>query len=62
MTVTLIIAWWWLPLAVTVVAVCWAVFVVDGGGGYLSGIGNIVALVPALAISAVAWAIAGALK
>ena len=62
MTFTLNFAWWWIPTIITIAALFWARFIVDDGGGMLSGIGNLFALVPALFVSAVAWAIAGALK
>jgi hypothetical protein len=62
MTFTLTFAWWWIPLAITVVTCGWAIFIVDDHGGYLSGLGNLLALIPALIISLAAWAIAGALK
>lgn len=53
--ITLAIAAWWIPLAITVIAICWALFVVEGGNGMFSGLANLIALVPALAISLVAW-------
>lgn len=62
MTFTITFAWWWIPLAITICGLLWAVFLVDSGDGYFSGIPNVFALVPALALSAVAWAIAGILK
>lgn len=61
MTFTITFAWWWIPLAVTIIA-CGAAMLYDDGDGYLSGIGNLLLLVPALAVSALAWAIAGMLK
>ena len=62
MTFTLAFAWWWIPAAITFCGLVWALFIVDDGGGMFSGLGNILALAPVLAISAIAWAIAGALK
>jgi hypothetical protein len=61
MSITLTFAWWWIPTAVTVVSVAWALRL-DDGGGMFSGLGNMLALVLALLASAIAWAIAGALK
>ena len=62
MSITFTLAWWWIPTAITVAGLIWALLIVDDGGGYLSGIGNLFALVPVLAVSAIAWAIAGAIK
>lgn len=62
MTFTISFAWWWIPTAITAVGLVWALFIVDDGGGMFSGMSNIFAMVPVLAISAIAWAIAGALK
>lgn len=62
MTVTLTFGWWVIPTAITVLGLVWALFIVDDGGGWFSGISNLFALVPVLAISAIAWAVAGALK
>ena len=62
MTFTLTFAWWWIPTAITVAGLMWALFIYDDGGGYMSGIGNLLALVPALAISMVAWIIAAVFK
>lgn len=62
MTFTLTFAWWWIPTAITLVGLAWALFFVDDGGGMFSGIGNLFALIPVLTVSAIAWAIAGALK
>ena len=62
MTFTLTFAWWWIPALITVAGVIWALFIVDDGGGYLSGIGNMFALVPALVVSCLAWIIAGVFK
>jgi len=55
-------AWWWIPLMITVAGVFWAIFIVDDGGGVFSGLGNLLALVPVLVVSCVAWIIAGFLK
>jgi hypothetical protein len=62
MTFTLTFAWWWIPTVVSVVGLVWAIFFVDPGDGWFSGLSNIMALIPVLFVSAVAWAIAGALK
>jgi len=62
MTLTLTFAWWWIPTAITLGGLVWALFIVDDGGGMFSGISNLFALVPVLAISVIAWAVAGILK
>ena len=62
MTFTITCAWWWIPTAITLAVLFWAVCIVDDGGGYLSGIGNVLAMVPALVVACIAWAVAGALK
>ena len=62
MTLTLTFAWWWIPAAITVCGLVWALFIVDDGGGMFSGLSNMFALIPVLAVSAIAWAIAGTLK
>lgn len=53
---------WMIPTVITVVALWWAIFYVDDGGGYMSGIGNILALAPALFVSMVAWIVWGFMK
>lgn len=62
MSVTLTFGAWWIPLLITIVAVGWAIFWVDDGGGWLSGLGNILALIPALFVSMVAWIVWGVVK
>ena len=62
MSFTISFAWWWIPTAITVAGLVWALFIVDDGGGMFSGMSNIFALVPVSVISAIAWAVAGALK
>ena len=44
-------------MVITVVGVVWAWFIYDDGGGYLDGIGNVIKLVPVLALSTVVWII-----
>ena len=62
MSFTISFAWWCIPTAITVAGLVWALFIVDDGGGMFSGMSNIFALVPVSVISAIAWAVAGALK
>lgn len=60
MTITL--AAWWVPTLITVAGIAWALFWVDDGGGFLSGLDNLMALIPALAVSLVAWIVYAVLK
>ena len=62
MTFTLTFAWWWIPTVITVVGLIWAVCIVDDGSGIGAGLANMFALVPVSIVSAIAWAVAGALK
>lgn len=54
---TITIAAWWIPTAITLIGVIWALFIVDDGGGMFSCIGNLIALVPVSVVSAIAWII-----
>lgn len=62
MTITFVLAWWHIPAAVTLALFLWALFWPIDDGGYMGGISRLFMLLPAALISAVAWAIAGALK
>ena len=62
MTFSFTLSWWLIPAWITVLGLIWALWIVDDGGGMLSGISNIFALVPVLAISAISWAVAAFLK
>lgn len=62
MEITLTIGWWWIPLAITLIALAAALLPDYDGGGYMSGIGNLFALVPALAVSCLTWIVAAVLK
>jgi hypothetical protein len=53
---------WVIPLVITIISLFWAIYCVDDGGGFFSGLGNILALVPALFISMIAWIIYAVLK
>ena len=61
MTFTLTVAWWWIPFAITIVALAWAAFVHDDRPDTF-GIGALMRFGLALIVSLLAWAIAGALK
>lgn len=62
MELTLTFASWWIPAAITVVALCVAIFWPTERGGYMPAPLPIFLLVPALFVSAVAWAVWGFLK
>ena len=53
--VTITIAGWMIPTAITILAILWAFFGVKDEGGYFCGISNVLALIPALAVSLVSW-------
>ena len=61
MIFTLTFAWWWFPTAFTLAGLIWA-FSINDKGGMLGNLGNILALVPVLALSLVVWIVAGILK
>lgn len=58
----LTLAWWHLPAVCTVLAILWALFWPADDRGVFGGITRMFMLMIALAVIAVAWAIAGALK
>ena len=60
--ITITLTWWMLPTFITVAGICWALFYVDDGGGMFSGLGNLFALIPVLAVSCISWIIAAFLK
>lgn len=61
--ITLTFAWWWVPLGITIASIVWAVWIYnDGTTGYLSELGNLFMLIPAMAVSMIAWIIAAFLK
>jgi hypothetical protein len=62
MDITITLAWWWVvPTIITVGGIIWAMCY-DDGGGYFSGIGNVILLVPVLFVSLIAWIIAAFFK
>ncbi len=61
MDITITFGAWLIPTIITVVSCGYAIFGHDDGGGMLSGIGNIILLVPALFISLLAWILWGIL-
>jgi len=52
---TLHISIWTIPTAITVASLFWAIYIVEGEDGYLSGLDNLLALIPALGISCLSW-------
>jgi hypothetical protein len=60
MTITL--TWWMFPTILMVCSIGYVVFIYNDGGGYLSGLGNLLLLIPALALSCLAWIIAAIFK
>ena len=59
---TITITWWVLPTIITLVLFIYALFIYNDGGGYLSGLGNLLLLIPASLISMVSWVIASFFK
>jgi hypothetical protein len=60
--ITITFGAWMIPTAITAIGLIWAMFIVDDGGGYFSGISNIFALVPVLFVSCIAWILWGIFK
>ena len=61
MTLTFTYAWWWIPSIITIIAMSYPFFA-KTGDGIGGGIQLMLLLIPALFVTAVAWAIAGVLK
>lgn len=61
MSLSLVIAWWVIPAAITVIGLIWALFIVKGDG-FMGGLDNFFALAAVAFVSAIVWAIAGFLK
>jgi len=63
MSITISLAWWYIPAAVTVIGALWVLFWPVDDSGYLGdGPTRMFMALPWLFVSAVAWAICGALK
>lgn len=53
---------WMVPTAITVLTCGYAIFIHRDSDGYMSGLGNIMLLVPALAVSMITWIIYAIIK
>ena len=62
MELTITFGAWVIPTIITVSSVGYAIFGHDDGGGWLSGIGNLILLVPALGVSMISWIVYAVLK
>lgn len=63
MTFTITYAWWWIPTAVTVISLGWAIYKINTGkGGSFGAIFDFILLIPALFVSMLAWIVAAILK
>lgn len=60
--ITITFGSWVIPTAITLIGLFWAFFIVDDGPGYMSGLSNIFALIPVLAVSCISWIIWGICK
>lgn len=47
--------WWMIPAFITIAGLVWALYIYDDGGGYGSGIGNMLMLIPVLTVSCLSW-------
>jgi hypothetical protein len=54
--ITISFAGWLIPAAITLIGIIWALSR-NTGSGMFSGIGNLLALVPVLLVSCIAWMI-----
>lgn len=60
---TITFTWWLLPTIITVVGILWAtLWVGRNDNSVFAGVEKMLALVPVLIISCIAWIIAGAYK
>lgn len=61
MSLSLVIAWWFIPAAITVIGLIWALFIVKGEG-FMGELSNLFAVGAVAVLSAISWAIAGFFK
>jgi hypothetical protein len=62
LTLTIHFGWWVIPLAITFASVGLAFWETRNNQGLLGGFALMLCLIPALALSALAWAVAGFFK
>lgn len=62
MTFTITLAWWIIPTAITILGILWAFFWPADRDGMFGGLTTIFMLIPALAVIAFSWVVAGILK
>lgn len=62
MSITLTFAWWHIPAVITFLSMLWAFFWPVDDCSWFGGVVRLFMLVPALVVSLLAWAIAGAFK
>lgn len=60
--ITITFGSWMIPTAITAIGLIWAIFFIHDGPGYFSGLSNILALIPALFVSCIAWILWGIFK
>jgi len=53
---------WMIPAAITAAGLFWAIYLIDDGPGYFSGISNLLALFPVSIVSTISWIIWAILK
>lgn len=61
MSLSLVTAWWFIPAAITIIGLVWALFIVKGEG-FMGGLSNLFAVGSVAIVSAISWAVAGFLK
>lgn len=63
MTLTVHFQWWMIPALITILSYCWAFFwPFKDNTGFMAGLVNLFALIPASGASLIAWIIAGFMK
>jgi hypothetical protein len=54
---TITFAVWWIPTIITFCSFFWALILVKDNGSYMSGLSNLLAIIPASFISMMVWII-----